>query len=143
MAAVNHNGKRKNRIWLWGSLVAGVVLILAVTAFALRAGGASIPAARLGNVTRGDIAKSVVATGPIQPITKVELKSRALGLDAFVWLPDAKSGRIPSPPASRTAPAPRFSPTSEKEIPLSCTNKFVTVTITDHAESQPRPHPLA
>ena len=140
---MNRNGKRKNHIWLWGGLVAGVVVILAVTAFALRAGGASIPAARLGNVTRGDIAKSVVATGPIQPIAKVELKSRASGLDGFVWLPCARSGRSSSPPSSRTAPAPRFSPASEKEIPLSCSNKFVTVTITGHAESQPRPHPLA
>src|ERR1700749_4914172 len=69
-----------HRIWLWGGLVAAVVVILAVTTFALRSSGSLIPAARLAKVTRGDIAKSVVATGPIQPITKLELKSKASGL---------------------------------------------------------------
>jgi HlyD family secretion protein len=58
-----------------------VVLILCVAGFAVvHASDPKIPAARLGKVTRGDIAKSVVATGPIQPITKVELKSKASGL---------------------------------------------------------------
>jgi HlyD family secretion protein len=73
-------GKKKNRIWLWSGLVAVVVVVLTVTALALRSGDAKIPEARLAKVTRGDIAKSVVATGPIQPITKVELKSKASGL---------------------------------------------------------------
>jgi HlyD family secretion protein len=77
---VNQVRKRKNRIWLWGGLVGVVVVVLAVTALAMRAGNAKIPEARLAKVTRGDIAKSVVATGPIQPITKVELKSKASGL---------------------------------------------------------------
>jgi HlyD family secretion protein len=73
-------GKKKNRIWLWSGLVAAVVVVLAVTALALRGSETKIPEARLAKVTRGDIAKSVVATGPIQPITKVELKSKASGL---------------------------------------------------------------
>lgn len=77
---MNHNGKRKTRIWLWGSLVAAALVVVAITALALRAGDPKIPDARLARVTRGDIAKSVVATGPIQPITKVELKSKASGL---------------------------------------------------------------
>ena len=78
---MNQNrGKRKSRIWLWGGLVAVVVIVVAVTALALRAGDPKIPEARLAKVTRGDITKSVVATGPIQPITKVELKSKASGL---------------------------------------------------------------
>ena len=72
--------KRKRRLWLWSSLVAAVVVIVAVTAFAMHSGDPKIPAARLAKVMRGDIAKSVVATGPIQPITKVELKSKASGL---------------------------------------------------------------
>jgi len=77
---VNQVRKRKSRIWLWGGLVAVVVIVVAVTALAMRVGNAKIPDARLAKVTRGDIAKSVVATGPIQPITKVELKSKASGL---------------------------------------------------------------
>jgi HlyD family secretion protein len=77
---VNQVRKRKSRFWLWGGLVAVVVIVAAVTALAMRAGNPKIPEARLAKVTRGDIAKSVVATGPIQPITKVELKSKASGL---------------------------------------------------------------
>jgi HlyD family secretion protein len=73
-------GKRKKRIWVWGGVVAAAVIVVAVAAFAMRSGDTKIPAARLAKVTRGDIAKSVVATGPIQPITKVELKSKASGL---------------------------------------------------------------
>lgn len=39
-----------------------------------------IDASRLGTVERGDIARSVVATGRIEPITKVEIKSKANGI---------------------------------------------------------------
>jgi HlyD family secretion protein len=78
--AVNQTRKRRSRWWLWTGIVV-VVLILGVAGFAVvHASDPKIPAARLGKVTRGDIAKSVVATGPIQPITKVELKSKASGL---------------------------------------------------------------
>jgi HlyD family secretion protein len=72
--------KRKSRWWLWTGITV-VVLIIGAAGFAVaHANDPKIPAARLGKVTRGDIAKSVVATGPIQPITKVELKSKASGL---------------------------------------------------------------
>ncbi len=42
--------------------------------------GSSIDANRMAKVTRGDVARSVVATGKIQPITKVEVKSKASGI---------------------------------------------------------------
>jgi HlyD family secretion protein len=42
--------------------------------------GTAIDANRLAKVTRGDVARSVVATGKIQPITKVEVKSKASGI---------------------------------------------------------------
>jgi HlyD family secretion protein len=72
--------RRKRRWWLWTGMIV-FVLILAVAGVAVAHGrDPKIPEARLAKVTRGDIAKSVVATGPIQPITKVELKSKASGL---------------------------------------------------------------
>jgi len=77
---VNQNRKRKRRGWLWGGLIALVLVVAVGVAFALHNSDPKIPAARLAKVTRGDIAKSVVATGPIQPITKVELKSKASGI---------------------------------------------------------------
>lgn len=72
--------RRKRRWWLWSGIVV-VILIAAVAGIAVvHASDPKIPAARLARVTRGDIAKSVVATGPIEPITKVELKSKASGI---------------------------------------------------------------
>jgi HlyD family secretion protein len=56
-----------------------VITILAV-GIAARGSHTKIEPSRLAKVTRGDIAKSVVATGKIQPITKVELKSKASGI---------------------------------------------------------------
>jgi HlyD family secretion protein len=40
----------------------------------------SIDPSRLATVERGDLARSVVATGKIEPITKVEIKSKANGI---------------------------------------------------------------
>jgi len=72
---------RKNkRMWIWLSL--GVVLVVIVVGFALAhlARGAQIDPNRIVKVQRGDVARSVVATGKIQPITKVEVKSKASGI---------------------------------------------------------------
>ncbi len=41
---------------------------------------AGIPDSRIATVQRGTIARSVVATGKIEPITKVEIKSKANGI---------------------------------------------------------------
>jgi HlyD family secretion protein len=57
-----------------------VVVLLAGVGLVRLAKGASIDANRLAKVTRGDVARSVVATGKIQPITKVEVKSKASGI---------------------------------------------------------------
>jgi HlyD family secretion protein len=72
---------RKNkRFWIWlGAGIALVVLVLGI-ALARLASGASIDPNKLAKVTRGDVARSVVATGKIQPITKVEVKSKASGI---------------------------------------------------------------
>jgi HlyD family secretion protein len=43
-------------------------------------GAADIPESRLAAVERGTIVRSVVATGKIEPITKVEIKSKANGI---------------------------------------------------------------
>jgi HlyD family secretion protein len=56
------------------------VLIVVVLAAIHIAKGDTIDPNRLAKVTRGDVAKSVVATGDIQPITKVEVKSKASGI---------------------------------------------------------------
>jgi HlyD family secretion protein len=57
-----------------------VVLLVAGVALAAMMKRGTIDANHLAKVTRGDVAKSVVATGKIQPITKVEVKSKASGI---------------------------------------------------------------
>ena len=73
-------GKKRNRklYWIIG-IVAAVVIIGAVVGFA-KSGGTKIDPSKLGKVEQGDLAKSVVATGKIEPITKVDIKSKASGI---------------------------------------------------------------
>jgi HlyD family secretion protein len=72
---------RKNkRFWIWLSLGIGVVVLLGGFGLVRMAKGSSIDPNKLAKVTRGDVAQSVVATGKIQPITKVEVKSKASGI---------------------------------------------------------------
>jgi HlyD family secretion protein len=72
--------RKSKRFWIWMSV--GIVLILAMAGVGLArlVKGGSIDPNRLAKVTRGDVARSVVATGTIQPITKVEVKSKASGI---------------------------------------------------------------
>ena len=74
-------GSRKSkRFWIWlGAGIALVVVLLGISAAHL-AGSTSIDPNKLAKATRGDVARSVVATGKIQPITKVEVKSKASGI---------------------------------------------------------------
>jgi len=76
----NGNGKKKRRRYLYvgGSIFVVILIVLGVTA-ATR-GGTKIDPSKLAKVERGDLAKSVVATGKVEPITKVEVKSKASGI---------------------------------------------------------------
>jgi HlyD family secretion protein len=57
-----------------------VLLAGAGLALARMVKGTAIDPNKMAKVTRGDVARSVVATGQIQPITKVEVKSKASGI---------------------------------------------------------------
>jgi HlyD family secretion protein len=73
---------RKKRSWIW--ILAVVILVVAGLAFfslkALTRTPAKIDPERLARVERMDLARSVVATGKIEPTTKVEIKSKASGI---------------------------------------------------------------
>ncbi len=72
--------KKSRKFWIW-LVSAGVLLVLVAGVAAARlVKGGSIDPNRLARVQRGDVARSVVATGKIQPITKVEVKSKASGI---------------------------------------------------------------
>lgn len=72
---------RKNKkLWIFVGTLGTLVVLIAGFALFRMAKGDPIDPNRLAKVTRGDVAKSVVATGDIQPITKVEVKSKASGI---------------------------------------------------------------
>jgi HlyD family secretion protein len=75
----NGNGRGKRR-WRLAAAVAGVVVLAAVGLIAAKRGGKEIDPSRLAAVEKGDLARSVVATGKIQPLAKVEIKSKASGI---------------------------------------------------------------
>jgi len=72
--------RKSKGFWIWLASGAVVVVLLLGVGVARLARGASIDPNKLAKVTRGDVARSVVATGKIQPITKVEVKSKASGI---------------------------------------------------------------
>jgi HlyD family secretion protein len=72
--------RKRKKFWIWLSIIVVVLLVAGGVALAHLVKGGSIDANRLAKVTRGDVARSVVATGKIQPITKVEVKSKASGI---------------------------------------------------------------
>ena len=75
------NGKKKRRkLMIWGGVGLGIVLLIAIGVFAATRGGTKIDPSKLAKVEKGDLAKSVVATGKVTPITKVEVKSKASGI---------------------------------------------------------------
>jgi HlyD family secretion protein len=76
-----NNNKKKRKKWLIITIVVVVVVLLgAVVVYALSSGGNKIDPTKLAKVEKHDLAKSVVATGKVQPITNVEIKSKASGI---------------------------------------------------------------
>jgi HlyD family secretion protein len=76
---MNTQRKKKSKLWLWVLLAVITVGALAGTAIA-RGSKTHLEASQLAKVERGDVAKSVVATGKVQPILKVDVKSKASGI---------------------------------------------------------------
>jgi len=72
--------RKKGRLWLWISLVVLVILVGAGVGIAHLASGSGIDPNKIAKVSKGDVARSVVATGKITPITQVEVKSKASGI---------------------------------------------------------------
>jgi len=76
----NGNGKKKKKRIFW---IVGVIVVIVICAGALiaaKSGGTRIDPSKLAKVEKGDLAKSVVATGKVTPIVQVEIKSKASGI---------------------------------------------------------------
>jgi HlyD family secretion protein len=72
--------KKGKKFWIWiGSAALLLVVVVGIMAARL-VKGTQIDPNRIAKVQRADVARSVVATGKIQPITKVEVKSKASGI---------------------------------------------------------------
>jgi HlyD family secretion protein len=76
--ANNHKSKRRRWIILGAASLVVVIGILGGTKI-LRS-NSQIDPSKLARVERGDLARSVVATGKIEPLAKVEVKSKASGI---------------------------------------------------------------
>jgi HlyD family secretion protein len=76
----NGSGKKRRKRLIYGGIALGLVLLIAGGLIAATRGGTKIDPSKLQKVEKGDLAKSVVATGKVTPITKVEVKSKASGI---------------------------------------------------------------
>jgi HlyD family secretion protein len=72
---------RKSR-WKWLAAAAGVVVLIAAAwgYSILKGASTGIDPTKLATVERGAMVRSVVATGKVEPVTKVEIKSKANGI---------------------------------------------------------------
>jgi HlyD family secretion protein len=72
--------KKPRKFTLVVGLIVGVLAIGAWGLSALVGSAAGVDASRLASIERGTMVRSVVATGKIEPMTKVEIKSKANGI---------------------------------------------------------------
>ena len=80
------NGKKRRKRLIWGALV---LIVLAGGGYGIAAAlrpSRVIDPSKIAVVERGDLARVVVATGKIQPLFKVELKSKASGIVKKIYV---------------------------------------------------------
>jgi HlyD family secretion protein len=85
MSSRNRN-RRGGRVWI---ILLVAVVVLGAAAYGVMAAlksGPEIDPSALVEVERGDIARSVVATGKIEPRAKVEIKSKASGIVKKIYV---------------------------------------------------------
>src|SRR5881227_1361546 len=73
------NGKKRRRI-IWAAIA---IVVLGGGGYGVKAAlspNRTIDPSKLASVERGDLARVVVATGKIEPLSKVEVKSKASGI---------------------------------------------------------------
>jgi HlyD family secretion protein len=80
------NGKKRRKRLIWGTVV---LIVLAGGGYGIAAAlrpSRVIDPSKIAVVERGDLARVVVATGKIQPLFKVELKSKASGIVKKIYV---------------------------------------------------------
>jgi HlyD family secretion protein len=93
----NGNGKKKKKKIILVSSGIAAVFVVVLILIAAKSGGTVIDKSKIGEVKRETLARNVVATGKITPITKAEIKSKASGI-VKKWFKDAgepvKAGEV-------------------------------------------------
>ena len=93
----NGNGKKKKKKLILVSAGIVALIVIVVGLMAANRGGTVIDKSKIGDVKRETLAKNVVATGKITPITKAAIKSKASGI-VKKWYKDAgqpvKTGEV-------------------------------------------------
>jgi len=74
------NGSKKSRRLIYILSGFAIIVVVIVGLVAATRSSTKIDPSKLAKVERGDLAKNVVATGKIEPMTKVEVKSKASGI---------------------------------------------------------------
>jgi HlyD family secretion protein len=77
---MNETVRRSRKRRFLALSAAGIVILGGIVVAATSRGGKEVDPSKLAAVERGDLARSVVATGKIQPRAKVEVKSKASGI---------------------------------------------------------------
>ena len=76
-----NSSMRRSRKWPYIVAVAAVAVVGGAYGLAtLKGASADVDPSRIATVERGTMVRSVVATGKVEPITKVEIKSKANGI---------------------------------------------------------------
>ncbi|HJY86858.1 MAG TPA: efflux RND transporter periplasmic adaptor subunit [Candidatus Acidoferrales bacterium] len=73
-------GRRRRRRFIIGGIVVALLIGIGVGVTAALRPNRQIDPSKLAAVEHGDIARSVVATGKVQPLAKIEIKSKASGI---------------------------------------------------------------
>ncbi len=71
---------RKKKSFIWVVVLAGIAAAGVFSFKAFSHTAVKIDPEKLAKVEQGDLARSVVATGKVQPVTQVEIKSKASGI---------------------------------------------------------------
>src|SRR5438552_1994870 len=79
------SGKKRRRI-IWSAIA---VVVLGGGGYGVKAAlspSRTIDPSKIANVEKGDLARVVVATGKIQPLSKAEIKSKASGIVKKIYV---------------------------------------------------------
>jgi len=86
MANSGKNGRKRRRRFIIGGIILVVLIGIGIGVTAALRPNHQIDPSKIATVERGDIARSVVATGKIQPLATVEEKSKASGIVKQIYV---------------------------------------------------------